>query len=233
MTPEEIRKMAVALAKDWIEVSNLPAGLSNEVLSGVAKEMERVVRSVLRTHCIVSKEKATELCRLTLEHGDSIDYGLIDGLTDIVCDIFREQYHAEAEKTILPLTPLTKLINDGSTKARRKSDGKIIEVEETTAYDGELGYWDNENCDFHYPSDLDFNVEKTEEVTIDGWVARNKDGQIYGYWHEPIREDDVWIDDYTPILISPPQASFPSLTWESEPLEVTITIKPKNKQWKQ
>lgn len=48
-------------------------------------------------HCIVSKEKATELCRLTLEHGDSVDYELIDGLTDVVCDAFSEQYHQVAE----------------------------------------------------------------------------------------------------------------------------------------
>ncbi len=99
MTPEEITKLAEELAKDWIDANNLPNCLGNEVLSGMAKEMERVIRFILRTHCIVSMEKASELCRLTLEHGSSIDYGLIDGLTDIVCDIFREQYHAEAEKT--------------------------------------------------------------------------------------------------------------------------------------
>lgn len=110
-------------------------------------------------------------------------------------------------------------------KAIRKSDGKVIEVEPQRFME--------QDGSMYALSDLDFNVEETEEVTIDGWMARNKDGQIYGYWHEPIREDDVWIDDYTPILISPPQASFPSLTWESDPLEVTITIKPKNKQWKQ
>ena len=98
MTPEEIRKLAEALAKDWIEVNPQPNYLRNVVLSGMLREMERVVRLILSTHCIVSKEKVNELCRLTLEHDSSIDYGLIDGLTDIVWDIFREQYHAEAEK---------------------------------------------------------------------------------------------------------------------------------------
>ena len=48
-------------------------------------------------------------------------------------------------------------------KAIRKSDGKVIEVEQATAYDGEIGYWDYENCDFHYPSDLNFNVEEAEQ----------------------------------------------------------------------
>ena len=57
------------------------------------------MKHLLRSYCIVENSKATELCRLTLEHGDSEDYGLIDGLTDMVCDIFREQYHQEAEKS--------------------------------------------------------------------------------------------------------------------------------------
>ncbi len=49
-------------------------------------------------HCIVPKAKAQELCQLTLEHGDSEDFGLIDGLVDIVCDMFEDEYHQEAEK---------------------------------------------------------------------------------------------------------------------------------------
>lgn len=52
---------------------------------------------VLRRYCLVDKSKAANLCRLTWEHGDSVDYGLIDGLTDIVCDIFPEQYQQVAD----------------------------------------------------------------------------------------------------------------------------------------
>ena len=91
MTPEEITKLAEEYANETVSMRHTTAI--------VADEAENVISWLLRTHCIVSKEKATELCRLTLEHGSSIDYGLIDGLTDIVCDIFGEQYHAEAEKT--------------------------------------------------------------------------------------------------------------------------------------
>ena len=87
MTPEEITK----LAEEY--VAKVYGGDTDFI-----DEAENVISWLLRTHCIVSKKKATELCRLTLEHGSSIDYGLIDGLTDIVCDIFGEQYHAEAEK---------------------------------------------------------------------------------------------------------------------------------------
>lgn len=48
-------------------------------------------------YCIVTKEKARELCRLTIDHSDSIDYGLIDGLVDWVCDSFEEEYHKEID----------------------------------------------------------------------------------------------------------------------------------------
>ena len=61
MTPEEITKLAEELAKDWIDANDLPNCLGNEVLSGMAKEMERVIRFILRTHCIVSKEKVAEI----------------------------------------------------------------------------------------------------------------------------------------------------------------------------
>lgn len=91
MTTEEITKLAEEYAEAQCG-SNSPVCFIRE-----KTEMEEKLRWLLRTHCIVSKEKATELCRLTLEHGDSVDYGLIDGLTDIVCDIFSEQYHQVAE----------------------------------------------------------------------------------------------------------------------------------------
>ena len=122
-------------------------------------------------------------------------------------------------------------------KARRRSDGKVIEVEQTTSYDGELGYWDNENCDFHYPSDLDFNVEDVEEVTIDGWLTRSVGGSLtfsdspecrrgHRVWYHKEGTNVVDLDE-TGLF---PNNLFPDLTWESEPLEVTITIKPKKKQ---
>ena len=92
-------------------------------------------------------------------------------------------------------------------KAKRKSDGKVIEVREWRGA-SDVVYSDLDMNRFYQASDLDFDVEESEEVTIDGWVARGRDGDIYVYWDEPI-------------------TSFPSLAWESEPLEVTITIKPK------
>lgn len=82
--------------------------------------------------------------------------------------------------------------------------------------------------------------EETEEVTIDGWLTRSASGNIvFSDSSECRRGNRVWyhkeganvVDlDETGLF---PNNLFPSLTWESDPLEVTITIKPKNKQWKQ
>lgn len=104
-------------------------------------------------------------------------------------------------------------------KAIRKSDGKVIEVkpQRFMEQDGSM----------YAPSDLDFNVEETEEVTIDGWVARDKCGDIFIYDNKPIRHTGYWHESAG--FLELPQASFPSLTWESDPLEVTVTVKPKKK----
>lgn len=58
---------------------------------------ENFLKYTLRRYCLVEKSKAADLCRLALEHGDSVDYGLIDGLTDIVCELFPEQYQQVAD----------------------------------------------------------------------------------------------------------------------------------------
>lgn len=79
------------------EMEVLPNCLSNEAINIFAEDMEHKVQWLLRRFCLVEKFKATELCRLTLEHGDSVGYGLIDGLTDIVRDIFPEQYQQVAD----------------------------------------------------------------------------------------------------------------------------------------
>lgn len=74
-------------------------------------------------------------------------------------------------------------------------------------------------------------VEYAEEVTIDGWVARDSKGTLWICSEEPQRYSDWWIidtdEEYTKKEL--PSYLFPSLTWQSEPLEVTITIKPKKK----
>lgn len=89
MTPEQI----TAIAREYAEFTDLSPA-DQKIINVVS---ENFLQYIMRRYCFVEKSKATELCRLTLEHGDSIDYGLIDGLTEIVCEIFPEQYQQEAE----------------------------------------------------------------------------------------------------------------------------------------
>lgn len=120
-------------------------------------------------------------------------------------------------------------------KARVKATGEIVEVSESHSYDGGSGYWDGNN--FYYPEDLDFNLDPPHpEATISGWVARNASGKILFFkgkdaprrpmfeksprqWHGSASPDNG-----IPIV---PQTAFPSLTWQDNPIEVEITIKPK------
>ena len=97
------REYAEEMRKDILPFFPRPLPESMEVLVKADQEkVERVIRFLLRRFCLVEKRKAIELCCLTLEHGDSVDYGLIDGLTDIVCEIFPEQHQQVAEELSNP-----------------------------------------------------------------------------------------------------------------------------------
>ena len=110
-------------------------------------------------------------------------------------------------------------------KARRKSDGEIIEVEAIV--------YDAKNGERYSPSELDFDVD-SEDTVIQGYVARDEDGRIYLYEDEPKRENgkpygkpSEWVSENIMTKLS--VASFPDLTWESEPTRVEIIIKRKKK----
>ena len=108
---------------------------------------------------------------------------------------------------------------------KRKSDGKVIEVkpQRFMEQDGSM----------YAPSELDFNVEEAEEVTIDGWVARNKDNSLYLFKAEPWYNSPrgYWDDHLMSIgCFSIPSESFPHITFDNSPIEITLTLKPKKKQ---
>ena len=110
-------------------------------------------------------------------------------------------------------------------KAIRKSDGKVIEVEPQRFME--------QDGSMYAPSDLDFDVEKAEEVTIDGWVARNKDNSLYLFKAEPWYNSPrgYWDDHLMSIgCFSIPSESFPHITFDNSPIEITLTLKPKKKQ---
>lgn len=113
-------------------------------------------------------------------------------------------------------------------KAIRKSDGKVIEVEPQRFME--------QDGSMYAPSDLDFNVEESEEVTINRWLTRSKCGNLIASDSpECKRGHCVWYYKEGSNVIDLDETGlfnnniFPSLTWESDPLEVSITIKPKKK----
>ena len=74
--------------------------------------------------------------------------------------------------------------------------------------------------------------EKDADTVIQGWVARDDDGDLFFYNDKPRREKAVWDEPQywigeTQIDLDP--NLFPDLTWESEPEPVEIIIKRKKK----
>lgn len=71
-------------------------------------------------------------------------------------------------------------------------------------------------------------MSKNDTTTIRGWVAReNVDNSLFLFQNPPKRVGDVWLDfksHFSNFFIIPPSL-FPEITWESEPVEVEITIK--------
>lgn len=114
-------------------------------------------------------------------------------------------------------------------KARRKSDGEIINVEAIV--------YNAKNGERSSPSELDFNVD-SEDTVIQGWVAIDEAyGQCFLHTEKPIQKaqpiadtgdyDTVWDSDGKTYLID--AGLFPDMDSDSEPQECEITIKRKKK----
>lgn len=114
---------------------------------------------------------------------------------------------------------------DVTMKARRKSDGEIIEVREWRGA-SDVIYSSPDMNHFYQASDLDFNVD-AEETVIQGWVARDDNGKLYIYSDKPGRYNKGrrWVQGYAFLPLS--SDLFPDLTWESETEPVEIILKRK------
>ena len=80
------------------------------------------------------------------------------------------------------------------------------------------------NGECYQESDLEF-LPDTEEISLEGWIARDKMGNTLSLYGEKptIRKKDYWQTGFGYPL---PKESFPSVTWDSEPLKVRLTITP-------
>lgn len=74
------------------------------------------------------------------------------------------------------------------------------------------------------------NNNPQSEATISGWVARTQNGTLGLLRIKPERRcGDWWIGvaPKDPAIYRLPSELFPALTWQDDPIEVEITIKPK------
>ena len=114
-------------------------------------------------------------------------------------------------------------------KAKDKTTGKIIEV--TPAFGGYFSC----NGELIPQGDLEFNFEPPQlKATISGWVARDSkiaSNSLCFHRNEVTRGKFLWENKEANRPIGEslilPEDMFPTLTWEDEPLEVEIIIKPK------
>ena len=76
-------------------------------------------------------------------------------------------------------------------------------------------------------------IDNMENTKIKGWLVRDKDDFTAIYKVKPVRGKTEWLDGTHPsnsgessYVLSFSEFMFPEVTWENEPIEVEITIKP-------
>lgn len=143
-------------------------------------------------------------------------------------------------------------------KAKIKATGQIINVFRKEYTSGAVAYIDTNIPDcspFYHPyreDDLDFDVPETckeakenaktfafgnenakesrhsETAVLEGYVARDANGDLNLFRHKPGRVDNIaiqgWLSAAGSLLLLLDEKSFPSVTWESEPKKVRITL---------
>lgn len=71
-------------------------------------------------------------------------------------------------------------------------------------------------------------IEAYKEIsalpTIKGWVARDKEGDLYVFRERPERTKDAWYGTAVLFICERNNPYFPSLRWEDEPIEVELPI---------
>lgn len=229
-----------AVAREYAEEKCGKENASPMYFSREKNEMEEKLRWLSRRYCLVEKSKVTDLCRLTLEHGSSVDYGLIDGLTDIVCDIFSEQYHQVAYRLDNPeiakepneiLTSSDKLTLGKQDDSTKPTESKSMQLSDVKA---KIDAWMVDHTDEEvYEALKKYGaIEDVEEAMIQGWVARDMNGDLVCCaGSKPFKEEKMpfWRVDFRNFIECIPNDLFPDLTWDNDPIEVELIIKRKKK----
>lgn len=61
-------------------------------------------------------------------------------------------------------------------------------------------------------------------MELKGWLARDKDGSLRLFDDVPERDYEMFYAYFGLFYFKPPKDSFPEVTWENSPVEVTIKI---------
>lgn len=73
-------------------------------------------------------------------------------------------------------------------------------------------------------TEIDEEIKKKAKYPkIKGWVARDKDNDVYVYLTQPSRFKEQWVCGGD-VWVKIPHTDFPELKWEDEPIEVELTI---------
>ncbi len=113
-------------------------------------------------------------------------------------------------------------------KAKIKATGEVVEVEQLTRTTAVC----LANGKIYNKQQLDINIDSPQPTaTIEGWVARDGDNLLY-FYYTPCRargKSSHWTSMAVGSPFQLPSNIFPDLTWQDEPIEVEITIKPKER----
>lgn len=138
-----------------------------------------------------------------------------------------QEYHESeldfnVNKTAKKITTTT-----GFYKAITKSELKGVTVT-PCLFDGISMFRDTFDGRLYSECDLEFqDAEQYEATVIRGWAARDKGGDLFMYCTKPERNGalQMWMGKCADFDLR--NRLFPDLTWESDPIEIEITIKRK------
>lgn len=70
-------------------------------------------------------------------------------------------------------------------------------------------------------------LKEQADVVVEGWVAKDANGSVFLYGSKPIKslETGSWYVDTENDLYVVSSRLFPKLTWEDEPIKISITYK--------
>lgn len=110
------------------------------------------------------------------------------------------------------------------TRQQARHNAKKEEDATMRDFDKTIKAWDAYDMEQAFEAGANLFLGKQEKDTdtvLQGWVARDKDGEIYLYEDKPVQCSDEWAGRLHP------EFDFQKLRWPSDPIEVEIIIKRK------